>query len=143
MTTRAAAAAAPADSAEAKKPVYAPASDPSFIEGRRKFFKYRELGATAASEGKVRAQVTIAKEGMTQPTGWHYHQCDVQFIYLLKGWLDLEFEGGEKFHMTPGDSLYIPGGVRHNETGTSDDFEILEISLPAEMGTVACDPPND
>ena len=36
----------------------------------------------------------------------------------------------------------IPGGMKHNETATSDTMELLEISLPAEMGTVACDPPG-
>jgi uncharacterized protein YjlB len=40
-----------------------------------------------------------------------------------------------------GESLYIPGGMRHNEFGTSDDLEILEVVLPGEMGTVPCPPP--
>jgi hypothetical protein len=67
------------------------------VAGRRSFFKYRDLGVTAASSGKIRAQVTIGADGMTQPTGWHYHVCEGQF---------------------------------------------LEISVPADMGTVACDPPE-
>jgi hypothetical protein len=41
----------------------------------------------------------------------------------------------------PGDSLMIPGGMRHNETGTADELELLEVSVPAEMKTVVCDPP--
>jgi uncharacterized protein YjlB len=40
-----------------------------------------------------------------------------------------------------GDSIFIPGGLRHNETATSDDFQILEVSVPADMGTQPCDPP--
>jgi quercetin dioxygenase-like cupin family protein len=40
-----------------------------------------------------------------------------------------------------GESIYIPGGLKHNEIATSDDFEILEVSVPAEMGTESCDPP--
>ena len=23
--------------------------------------------------------------GMTEPTGWHYHTCEMQFVYVLKG----------------------------------------------------------
>ena len=46
------------------------------VAGRRSFFKYRDLGVTAASSGKIRAQVTIGADGMTQPTGWHYHVCE-------------------------------------------------------------------
>jgi hypothetical protein len=30
----------------------------------------------AASSGRIRAQVTIGADGMTQPTGWHYHVCE-------------------------------------------------------------------
>ena len=40
-----------------------------------------------------------------------------------------------------GDSVMIPGGLPHQEIATSDDLELLELSVPAEMGTVACDPP--
>jgi quercetin dioxygenase-like cupin family protein len=89
----------------------------------------------------MRAQITSIKKGMTEPTGWHYHVCDAQFVYVLKGFVDLEFEDGTKLHCTAGDSVFIPGGMRHNETLTSDDMEILEVSVPAKMGTVAVDPP--
>ena len=37
--------------------------------------------------------------------------------------------------------MYIPGYAPHNETATSDSFELLEFSVPAEMGTEVCDPP--
>jgi len=103
---------------------------------------YRDLGVTAASSGKIRAQVTIGADGMTQPTGWHYHVCEGQFVYMLSGWVDLEFEDGQTLRVQAGESLYIPGGLRHNETAASRDLELLEISVPADMGTVACDPPE-
>jgi hypothetical protein len=35
----------------------------------------------------------------------------------------------------------IPGGMRHNETGTADELELLEVSVPAAMKTVVCEPP--
>ena len=118
-----------------------PATAP-LVTGRRSFFKYRDLGVTAASSGLMRAQVTIGADGMTQPTGWHYHVCDGQFVYMLSGSVDLEFEDGQKIRIQAGESLYIPGGMRHNETAASRDLELLEISVPADMGTVACDPPE-
>ena len=89
----------------------------------------------------MRAQVTTATQGMGEPTGWHYHLCEQQFVYLLKGWVDLEFEDGTKVRLKPEESLMIPGGMRHNETGTADELELLEVSVPSEMKTVACDPP--
>ena len=112
-----------------------------FVPGRRTFFTYRDLGVTEASHRQMRAQVMSAVTGMTEPTGWHYHVCDGQFVYALKGWVELEFETGETLRCEAGDSVYIPGGLKHNELRTSDDFEILEISTPGEIGTVPCDKP--
>ena len=112
------------------------------VEGRRSFLKYQDLGVTAASSGRMRAQVMSATAGMTKPTGWHYHVCEGQFVYALKGWVDLEFEDGQSIRLQAGESLYISGGLRHNEIATSDTLEILEVSVPADMGTVPCDPPE-
>lgn len=125
----------------AKTYAHAKKSEAQYVQGRRAFFKYRELGVTAASQGQIRAQVTSATAGMSKPTGWHYHVCESQLVYMLSGWVDLEFEDGKTLRVEAGDSLYIPGGLRHNEIRTSDTFELLEVSVPADMGTVPCDPP--
>ena len=117
------------------------AKQPDYTEGRRSFFKYRDLGVTAASEGWMRAQVMTAVTGMTEPTGWHYHVCEGQFVYALKGFVELEFEDGTQCRLEAGNSCFIPGGLPHNEIRTSDDVEILEVCLPANMGTVPCEPP--
>ncbi|HAD36191.1 MAG TPA: cupin domain-containing protein [Gammaproteobacteria bacterium] len=116
---------------------------PEYITGRRAFFKYRELGVTRASDGKFRAQITSTEKGLSEPTGWHYHVCEGQFVFMLKGWVDLVFENGNEVRLGEGDSIYIPGGLRHNETATSETFELLEMSVPADMGTESCDPPED
>ena len=108
---------------------------------RRAFFKYRELGVTEATQGRMRAQVTSTTAPMDRATGWHYHTCEMQFVYVLAGWIDLEFERGKPVRFQAGDTVMIPGGAPHQENCTSDDFEILEVSVPAEMGTVNCDPP--
>jgi len=79
---------------------------------------------------------------MTEPTGWHYHTCDGQFVYCLKGWVELEFEGQPTVRMESGDSMFIPGGAIHIELRTSDDVEILEVSTPGELGTVPVDAPT-
>ena len=121
---------------------HASASQPNYVTGRRAFFKYRDLGVTKASNGRMRAQITSAEAGMTQPTGWHYHLCESQFVYVLDGWLELEFAGNDKVRLEASDSIFIPGGLPHNETRTSDTFNLLEVSVPAEMGTKACEPPG-
>ncbi|HUK60561.1 MAG TPA: cupin domain-containing protein [Stellaceae bacterium] len=116
-------------------------SEAKYVPGRRAFFKYRELGVTDGTSGAMRAQVTTAISAMDRETGWHYHTCDTQFVYMLRGWVDLEFEGAGVVRLEAGDSVMIPGGLPHQEIRTSEDFEILELSVPAEMGTVACDKP--
>lgn len=131
---------APADTAD--DVVVAKISNPVEVPGRRDFLKYRELGVTKASQGRIRAQVTSASEGLSEPTGWHVHLCEGQFVYMLSGWVDLEFAGGRKERVEAGDSIYIPGGTPHNETATSDTFELLEVSVPADMGTEVCDAPD-
>ena len=123
------------------KPGYSRASAPAMVEGRREFFSYRDLLIKDASQGTMRGQVMKAITGMTQPTGWHYHACDGQFVYLLNGWVELEFEGSETLRFEKGDSVFIPGGLVHNELRTSNDFEALEVSVPGELGTVSVDPP--
>ncbi|HXQ54112.1 MAG TPA: cupin domain-containing protein [Stellaceae bacterium] len=126
----------------AMKLALASTKEARFVPGRRSFFKYRDLGVTDATGGKMRAQVTTAISAMERETGWHYHTCDMQFVYMLRGWVDLEFPEGKKVRLEAGDSVMIPGGMPHQEVRTSDDFEILEVSLPAEMGTEPCDNPG-
>ena len=116
-------------------------SNPVYKEGRRVFFKYRDLGVADATGGTMRAQIMEAITGMTEPTGWHVHHCEAQFIYIIKGWVELEFEDGTRTRLEAGDSAVIPGEMKHNEFGTSDDVAILELSIPGPMGTTPCDPP--
>lgn len=111
------------------------------VPGRREFFKYRDLLVAQATEGRMRAQVMSSSRGLSKPTGWHYHVCEAQFVFGLKGWVDLEFEDGRKIRLQAGESLLIPGGMKHNETATSEEFELLEVTLPGEMGTVPCERP--
>jgi quercetin dioxygenase-like cupin family protein len=117
-------------------------SEPHFVKGRRDFLKYRDLGVTAASRGHMRAQVTSATKSMSRPTGWHYHVCQEQFVYMLSGWIDLQFADGRIVRFAGGDSVFIPGGTVHNEIRTSDKFDLIEVSVPADMGTVPCDAPE-
>lgn len=117
------------------------ADAPRFVKGRRSFFTYQDLGVTDGTNGRMRAQITAATQGFSKPTGWHYHVCDMQLVYMLEGWIDLEFEGEGIVRLEAGDSVMIPGGLPHQELRTSDSFRLLEVSCPAEMGTESCAPP--
>ena len=124
-----------------QKIAHGKAKEPVLVKGRRDFFQYRDLQVAEASGGQMRAQVMTSSQGLSRPTGWHFHECDGQFIYMMKGWVDLEFEDGRTIRVEEGDSLFIPGYLKHNEIRTSSEMEILEVSTPGVMGTTACDPP--
>ncbi len=126
----------------AMKLVISTAADAKYVEGRRAFLKYRDLGVTDATGGRMRAQLMSAEGGMSEPTGWHYHVCEMQFVYVLDGWVDLEFEDGREVRFEAGDSVMIPGGEVHQEVRFSKSFKLLEVAVPSEMGTVPCDPPS-
>jgi len=133
---------ATANATSAGTMVHATALNSPLVPGRRAFFTYRDLMVAGATGGKLRAQVMSSSHGLSQPTGWHYHVCEAQFIYALKGWVDLEFEDGRTVRLQAGESMLIPGGMKHNEIATSSEFELLEVVLPGEMGTVPCDKPD-
>ena len=124
-----------------QKVAHARSAEPVLVKGRREFFTYRDLGVAEASASKMRAQVMRSTQGLSRPTGWHYHECEGQFIYMIKGWVELQFEDGRSLRVEEGDSLFIPGFLRHNEIRTSEEMEILEVSTPGVMGTTPCDPP--
>ena len=67
------------------KVAYADKDNADYVAGRRAFFKYRDLGVTAGTNGFMRAQVTSAEQGMSKPTGWHVHKCQAQLVYMLSG----------------------------------------------------------
>lgn len=112
-----------------------------YAPGRRPFFKYRDLGLETASGGRMRAYQNTSIAGMTEPTGWHYHTCEMQFVYVLKGTLTIEFEDGTVATFTAGDAFFVPGGMRHNEIYVSEDKEALEVSVPGQIGTVNVERP--
>lgn len=120
----------------------APFSEDAFTaSGRREFLAFRDLNVSSSTGGKFGAVVIRAKKGMESPTGWHYHICDTQVIYMLKGWATMAFENGETVTIHEGTCISIPPGFLHNELRTSDNMEALEFTSPAVMQTVPTDPP--
>lgn len=113
-----------------------------FVEGRRSYIRYRDLEVAGASGGRFGGTVHRATGEPIQSTGWHYHVCEAQLTYVLTGWADLEFGDGTTVRIEAGDAVFIPGGVRHIERAASPDIEVIEYTVPAEIGTVECDGPG-
>ena len=111
------------------------------IPGRRDWVQFLDYGVTDATDGRMRVQ-RARVTGQPEPTGWHFHVCEMQFVYLLGGGYTLQFEDGRTVRLERGDSILIPGGCKHSEIDISPDFDVLEISIPADMGTRPCDVPE-
>lgn len=113
-----------------------------FERGLRAFFEYRDLGIRGATAGKVGAHVIRAVPGEHAQPQWHTHDLEFQFVYVLKGWVEFEYEDVGFVRLEAGSTVYQPPMVRHREVRHSEDVEILEITSPAEFETKVVEAPQ-
>ena len=111
------------------------ASDARFERGLRSFFEYRDLGIQAATDGRVVAHVIRAAAGTEFSGQPHVHDITFQLVYVLKGWIEFEYEGQGIVRLEAGSCVHQPPGIRHREIGHSPDVEMLEIVMPGEFET--------
>ena len=113
------------------------ASKAGWKAGLREVFEYRDLGIEAATKGDyvahiIRANGKKSKDGVQQ---WHVHDCNFQFVLVLNGWAEFEYEGRGVHKIQKGDCILQPPRIKHREIACSDDFEVLEIVSPADFAT--------
>ena len=109
--------------------------DAHWDEGLRAFFAYRDLGVAQATGGRVGAHVIRARGVSATPGERHHHTLDFQLVYVLRGWVEFEYDGAGKVRLEAGSSVVQPPGIRHVELAHSADVEMLEITLPAAFET--------
>ena len=109
--------------------------DARFERGLRSFFEYRDLGIKAATQGRVVAHVIRAAAGAGFSSQPHLHRTRFQMVYVLKGWIEFEYEGHGAVRLEAGSCVHQPPGIRHRELGHSDDVELLEVVLPGDFET--------
>ena len=110
-----------------------------FERGLRSFFEYRDLGIKLATQGRVAAHVIRAAAGKEFSSQPHLHRTEFQLVYILKGWIEFEYEGQGIVRLEAGSCVHQPPGIRHRELGHSDDIEMLELVLPAGFDTELVD----
>ena len=103
--------------------------------GLRSYFEYRDLGIKRATRGKVVAHVIRARAASAPHGEWHAHDCKVQFVYILKGWVLFEYEGVGRVMMKAGSCFYQPPRIRHREIRHSRNLEMIEVVSPAAFRT--------
>jgi mannose-6-phosphate isomerase-like protein (cupin superfamily) len=112
------------------------AGDTRFERGLRSFFEYRDLGIRQATEGRVVAHVIRAADGEAFFGQSHLHETSFQLVYVLKGWIEFEYEGQGVVRLEAGSCVHQPPGIRHREIGHSADIELLEVVMPGDFKTV-------
>jgi quercetin dioxygenase-like cupin family protein len=115
------------------------ARDAHFERGLRAFFEYRDLGMREATEGRVVAHVIRAIPGAHATGGAHLHRTQFQMVYVLRGWVEFDYEGQGRVRLEAGSCVHQPPSIRHREIAHSDDLELLEIVMPADFETVGVD----
>lgn len=111
------------------------ARDARFQRGLRSFFEYRDLGIRDATDGRVVAHVIRAAAGTEFSSQPHLHDTTFQLVYVLKGWIEFEYEGQGIVRLEAGSCVHQPPGIRHREIGHSEDVEMLEVVLPGVFET--------
>ena len=103
--------------------------------GLRSYFEYRDLGIVDATKGKVLVHVLRATGPCPGPGGYHTHDLEFQMNYVLRGWTRVELEDVGEVRFEAGDSWYQNPNVKHEVLEFSDDFEVIEICMPADFPT--------
>lgn len=107
----------------------------TFARGLRSFYEYRDLGIRQATAGRVDAHVIRAAAGTDFSSQPHIHKTEFQLVYVLKGWIEFEYEGQGTVRLEAGSCVHQPPEIRHREVGHSEDIEMLEVVLPAGFQT--------
>ena len=103
--------------------------------GLRTYFEYRDLGSVEATDGRLLVHVIRATEPCSGPGGYHSHDLEFQMNYVLRGWTRVEFEDVGEVRFEAGDSWQQDPMTPHEVLEFSDDFEVIEICMPADFPT--------
>lgn len=107
------------------------------VSGLRAYALSRDLGFAEATGGMVDAHVNRRGRPFNAEEVAHRHFHDIRFqmVYVLKGWAKMEFEGQGEVTVREGSAWIQPPGIKHTVLGFSDDYEILEMIIPAKYDT--------
>lgn len=102
----------------------------------RSFYEYRDLGVREASGGQVKATHIRIVSDPGPGTGWHCHDSSFQLVYVLAGFVRFRLRDGTQIILHAHDCAYLPAFTLHDEVEWSPDFQVLEITAPADVRTL-------
>jgi hypothetical protein len=106
-------------------------------KGLRPFLEYRDLGLAEATDGRFGATIgrSIRKYEPGGGSPRHIHDVEFHMIFVMRGWLRSEFEGVGEVILREGDCLSYEGQIPQEHIEYSDDFQVMQITMPADYRT--------
>jgi quercetin dioxygenase-like cupin family protein len=95
-------------------------------------FEARDTTINENTKG-VASVMVVRKVQASAP--WAKHDTDILFAFVMQGEMTLEGEGKEPYRLSAGDAFVIPPGMATRYGEPSDDFELLEVTLPGPFTT--------
>ena len=95
-------------------------------------FECRDTGIGKATSGL--AGVKIVRPVSAQVSGFIQHKAEFVFLFILQGRVSFYLE--REYSLRAGDSLVVPSDTKYGFLTVSEDLEMLEVTLPAELKTV-------
>jgi mannose-6-phosphate isomerase-like protein (cupin superfamily) len=116
-------------------------SENPFVDGGLRVYRaYRDLGIAEATKGAIHAQIIRTTRPCPEGgSGLHYHDLEFQMVFVLRGRSRVWFEDHGEVEFEAGDCWIQPPCIKHNVMYYSDDYELLELTMPAEYETVQVD----
>ena len=71
----------------------------------------------------------IVSEGQSSPEDFWYEQEENEWVIVLQGEAELEYEDGKKEFLKAGDYCNIPRGCKHRVSWTSNDEQTIWLAL--------------
>jgi quercetin dioxygenase-like cupin family protein len=93
----------------------------------------RDLGIGDITGGELTAQVVRIEPEGAHVEKLHRHDEGFSLAYVLKGWLDVEFEEIGVQHLGPGTVIPAFNGPMHRELACGDGFELLLLVTRKSM----------
>ena len=101
------------------------------------------LDCPETSSGEEMIEVLVRLPGLrierilsldsASPPGFWYEQEGYEWVLVLSGWGDVEFEDGKLVRLLPGEALNIPPGCRHRVAGTDPDVATVWLAVHAAV----------
>ena len=92
-----------------------------------------ELTTVLAAAGRVRIE-RILSDGHASPPGFWYDQAEAEFVLLVRGGAALEYPGGRRQELSPGQWVHLPAGLRHRVARTEPATVWLAVFFPEAAG---------